>query len=257
MKSAKFPPCVACNEPLVVSYAMRAYECKHIAHSWCFQQQKKCPACVVAPPAPPKSSWTWWILSATWYGIMGEAHARNGEYRRSVMMATTLGFLWSTQPFVALVRLLFKRDLETPVFFMLFVWLYSKWLGSTLASCVALWIAGEYGIATWPYAAGYAVDILICTAFTYLFQIWDVTGSLAVFVVTFRAIWRWPSMWDIHAGNCCGAGSVLAGVFLAALMGACAASGLVHETFDAVRPMHAWIVARSLFNRQTEDPFTE
>lgn len=249
------PACAACGEPLSMPFAMREHPCRHIAHAWCYE--RGCAVC--RPPEAPSRlrRALGFVLDLTWYGVMGEAHARNGERRRSVMMASTLGFLWALQPAALLLRPL-GLDAEPAFFFALFVWLYRRWLGTTLAAALALWVSGQLNALSDAYAhpAAYALDVLACAALTAGFRYSDVSGSLAVFCVVFAKVWRRPSMWDLHAGNCCGAWSVFAGVLFASLVAASAAAGLVHETFDAVGPLHAWLVARLVFGRQARDPFS-
>ncbi len=191
------------------------------------------------------------VAAYTPYGIMGDAHAASEEYRRSVMMASTLGLLWLFQPVTAACKKILRRDPESVLYFFVFVWRYEPFVGTTISSCLALWISGAYGSA-W----GFVPDAAVCVAATTAFKWSDVTGSLAVFTVVFLKIWRAPSMWDVHWGNCFGAWSVLTAVLFSAFLSAVVASSLVHETFNSVGILHANLVVYALFNAQTADPFT-
>lgn len=262
MKSAKFPPCAVCSEPLMFIFALRLVEpCKHVAHQWC--KEDKCVFCY----RPPR----WYdkilarVLTYTWYGMMGDAHAMLGEYRRSVMMATTLMFYWAIG---LLVKFILKglgpvlRFVRIPVptydnalYFIIFVWWYERLLGTAVSSCLALWISGEYGM-DWAHPAGHAVDMSLCVVTTYAFSWWDLTGALTVFMITFHKVWSWPRIWDIHPGNCCGAGSVAFAVGVTGVVAGTFTGALTRETFKWTAPIHAVFVTRVLFDKQTTDPFS-
>lgn len=279
MKAAVFVPCAVCGQAMVFGFAMRMVDpCKHAAHQWC--TVNRCTFCY-KPPSSYRSMFR--ALSYTWYGFMGEAQAGAGEYRRSVMMASTLGFLWAAELILKLIRFVTRpvtRYLSIPIpnhepalYFIVFVWLYYRfvdllvfrwippWLagrhvGTLVPSCVALWVSGEYGM-DWIHPAGHVVDIGLCLATTHAFQWWDLTGSVAVFLVVFHHVWRWPSIWDIHSGNCCGAWSVTLGMFVSSFVSGLVLGAIVHETFDSVPAVHSILITRFLFSKQVADPFTE
>lgn len=249
MKSVKFPPCLVCDEPMVWVFQMRVMPCRHVAHQWC---RGECSACVAPPPNVLMR-----FLTLTWLGVMGDAHAKAGQHRRSVMMATTLGFLWAAQPLVIVLRLGFPH-VDFWAFFLIFVYLWYPFVGETTASCLALWIAGRFEVmgSTYGFLTRFSVDVGTCVAATGAFRLSDVSGSLVVFAYVFGRVWRMPSMWDVHLGNCCGAGSLTLGVFGVCLLTALLVSGLTHETFDGVGPLHAAAICGAAFRPQTADPFT-
>lgn len=237
MKSPRFPTCCICDEAVVVAYATRVLECRHVAHSWCVGSV--CFAC-----DPPQSKCArFWLLA--YKGVMGEAHAELGQHRKSVMMASTLGFLWISQPFIWL------GVPENALHFVMFTWLYRSWIGTAQASCVAMWISGMYG------GNGFFMDVATCCASTHAFRFSDASGSAAVFIYAFYLIWRRPSMWDVHVGNCCGAWSAGLAVFFASSMSGIFAASLTRETFSVATPLHAYLICRVLFSPQTKDPFTK
>lgn len=236
-----FSRCVSCDGPIVNAWDTRTLGCRHVAHA-------SCPACCfVCTPYFGKSGMVNTAL-VTVMGQMGWAQHLTGDWRGSIMYASTFGFLWFLKPFVWLTG---SNDF---VYLIIVGYLYSGLFGSELPACVALWVSGMYGFETFPLP--FIVDNAVCLVGVRLFRVSDVAGSMVAFLLAFRAVWTWPRMWDVHVGNCCGAGSLMLAVAFASAVSATAVAGLTHETFDVVPSLHAWFIVRALFPRQTKDPFT-
>jgi hypothetical protein len=246
MQCVKFPLCTVCSEPIVLIHSIRVLDCKHIAHAWCLKECKEC----VMRPLPKYAKRVSYLI----YGIMGDAYA--DEPRRSVMMASTLGFLWASQPFLWLIKLLFGTDLESFLFFIYFSWLYSRAIPMSLAACVALWINGTYG-TNWNHPAGHVFDALMCWALTLIFGYSEYTSSFLVFTYVFWRTWSRPRIWDIHMGNCCGLYTIAIYVFLVSFASATITSSTMRGTFQSQsQAFHAYVVSNVCFSAQESDPFS-
>lgn len=265
MKNATYAPCVRCRDPIIISFETVMFECEHVVHRWC--ADGGCPLC--APPLIEEKKQRTMLsrfVNMTPMGFMGSSYAAEGDYRRSVMMASTLGVLWTLTSFSSIVilpiKFLFLRGnrwavIERFMFFFIFIWLWGRWVGTNAASCAALWIGGEYETLGSGRNGGVRAvfDVSVCTGLTHVFRLSDVTGSLAVFIAVFGRIWSWPGMWDIHIGNCCGVWSMLGAAAVSSFLAGSFAGGVTRETFDHVAPIHAWLVVHFLFQKQGVDPF--
>lgn len=257
-------PCCVCGQLIFVPL-VRILPCMHCAHQWCNNPDAPCLLCKPAPLPKWKD-----FLNKMFLGFTGDPYA--DDPRRSVMMSSSLAFLWLAQPFLRLyakiwtarpvsymmgnrlVYLAQQHDLESDMFYVFFVWLYSGFVGMPLASSVALYINGTIG-----GTVNGAVDAAAVFGLTMAFGYMDSTASIAVFVFIFQKIWTHPSIWDFHWGNCCGVQTTAIVAFFVAFWTAAVSGTTTLQTFGGYKhsPIHAYLISRALFSPQQVDPFSK
>jgi hypothetical protein len=224
---------------------MHALPCGHVVHAAC----SACLRCTPKPLPRPLGFAAYALL-----GAFGASEHAQGKYRRAVMLSSTFGTLWAldmlctplkavVQPFdflyCALLTYGLPRLFPAPPEF---------------AAALALWIAGEYGFEFHPYV-DFPLSVTVFTMTLLAFRAHDQFGSTAICALVFYLTWRPPTMWDFHCGNCCGLYTALLFSVLVSGFSALVVGSAAYSTFQGATLVHAWILCRLAFPKQTRDPF--
>lgn len=237
--------------------AFRTLKCRHVVHHSC--SVCRWPPCAeaegrgVRPKLPRPVAFILHCL----VGMFGAADAFVGDWRRSVMMASSFGMLWLCVPLVLPARWLTGYDATDFVY----VALMTARLGSLIKSpelvaTLCLWITGRFGFE-WGFgsAADFLSSVAVGTALVSAFRAYDNVGSVVVGAYAFWLVWRPPSAWDFHAGNCCGMYTALAMSASVSIVTSVVVSSVTFYTFHGATTLHAWVILTRGFSPQSRDPF--
>ena len=239
--------CVDCDAP-ILTWDVHVLECRHLAHRGC----TKC------APCDPKRRRNRYVtrIGLFLFGAFGGSDAFVGDHRLSVMLALTFGGLWSLR--LILVPVFYVLGKYDPTE-LLFVFVFATYYGGIhqeFVVALALWIAGMYGYELgFGSVLDFTVSVSIFTGLLMAFRIHDAVGACIVALYVFRVVWKKPTIWDLHPGNCCGVGTAFLIMIIVSGVSATVVGMTVFHSFHVATVLHGTFLASTLFSRQTRDPF--
>lgn len=239
------PACKVCNQP-VTGY--HEGPCGHLMHQTC-----ETGACRLCQPLLEDKL----VASAVWAmgGFMGLSDLMLRQYYMAVLHSLCPGYFFLYRLILIGLRdVVLSRLYRTHSEMDEYVFLFSCYLAFPPEfAVVAMWVTGFYYMpinelyrGPYPRLVEAAVSMGCMAMALMALHENEAVGVTLVSATAAYRMWKWPTIWDIHLGNCFGflsmamfvGGSLCVGVF-------------VHQTFHTVAYVQIHILSQVFFSQRS------
>lgn len=247
----EFPLCNVCKQPMS---EYKVGHCGHLMHDACMNG-----TCGLCEPTIENKVFAWmlWLLM----GTTGVSHLLTRQYYLAVLHALCPGFfflfrVWCVfgSDVVLGGTYLFGSKTDEVIFILACNAAYRPEM-----SILAMWVIGEYytplpdfipqrwqGITEFVFSVGSMFLMVVAL------HINEQLGVTLLALCLGRYVWKLPSIWDIHPGNCFGFFSI---AFL--IFGSILAAGVINQTFHTNIALQVFLLSRVFFyQRSMKNYFT-
>lgn len=238
--------CSVCWAP-IVDLKCVLHACAHPAHETCLDGE-----CARCRGPPPSLLQTYAVAPALWVvgGPLGLHALAVGEYRRAVMHASTFGLFTLASMLPVRQPLWYSDAAFAASVAVLYGW---TWWGRLLAPGVSFWVSGAATCGLEPAALDLAATAVCMGALAWVHETHPFADAVLIMACAARRLWTWPTIWDVHCGNCCGLWSMLVFVSLVTL----SPSVLLGFSGEHRAFVVCYLASTQFLARQTRDPFTK